>query len=120
MKLNLIDVTDETGRYRRADAEELAAFRDALDALGVPVVPPLLGRRRHRRRLRHAGRDRAAAAALLAGDAPHRRGSRSARRAGALSGGGAWPSSQTSCRPPSSLPVSAAKIRSASAGATLR
>jgi 23S rRNA (adenine2503-C2)-methyltransferase len=38
VKLNLIDVTDETGKYRRATGEELAAFRDALDALGVPVV----------------------------------------------------------------------------------
>jgi len=38
VKLNLIDVTDETGRYRRATAEELTAFRDALDELGVPVV----------------------------------------------------------------------------------
>ncbi len=38
VKLNLIDVTDETGRYRRATAEELGAFRDALAALGVPVV----------------------------------------------------------------------------------
>jgi 23S rRNA (adenine2503-C2)-methyltransferase len=38
VKLNLIDVTDETGRYRRAAPEELGAFRDALDALGVPVV----------------------------------------------------------------------------------
>jgi len=38
VKLNLIDVTDETGRYRRATPDELAAFRDALDALGIPVV----------------------------------------------------------------------------------
>jgi 23S rRNA (adenine2503-C2)-methyltransferase len=38
VKLNLIDVTDETGRYRPATPEELTAFRDALDALGVPVV----------------------------------------------------------------------------------
>jgi 23S rRNA (adenine2503-C2)-methyltransferase len=38
VKLNLIDVTDDSGRYRRATADELAAFRDALDALGVPVV----------------------------------------------------------------------------------
>jgi len=38
VKLNLIDVSDDSGRYRRATAEELAAFRDALDALGVPVV----------------------------------------------------------------------------------
>jgi len=37
-KLSLIDVTDETGRYQRATAEELGAFRDALTALGVPVV----------------------------------------------------------------------------------
>ena len=38
VKLNLIDVTDDTGRYRRATPEELGAFRDALAALGVPVV----------------------------------------------------------------------------------
>ncbi len=38
VKLNLIDVTDETGRYRPATPEELGAFRDALVALGVPVV----------------------------------------------------------------------------------
>jgi 23S rRNA (adenine2503-C2)-methyltransferase len=38
VKLNLIDVSDDTGRYRRATPEELGAFRDALAALGVPVV----------------------------------------------------------------------------------
>ena len=38
VKLNLIDVTDESGRYRRATEDELTAFRDALAALGVPVV----------------------------------------------------------------------------------
>lgn len=38
VKLNLIDVTDETGRYLPATPEELGAFRDALVALGVPVV----------------------------------------------------------------------------------
>jgi 23S rRNA (adenine2503-C2)-methyltransferase len=38
VKLNLIDVTDDTGRYRRATPEEPAAFRDALDELAVPVV----------------------------------------------------------------------------------
>src|SRR5262245_49965932 len=38
VKLNLIDVSDDSGRYRRATPEELAAFRDALDVLGVPVV----------------------------------------------------------------------------------
>jgi len=37
-KLSLIDVTDETGRYQRATDEELAAFRDALAALGIPVA----------------------------------------------------------------------------------
>jgi 23S rRNA (adenine2503-C2)-methyltransferase len=56
VKLNLIDVTDETGRYRRATAEELAAFRDALDALGVPVVRRYSG-----------GADIAAACGTLAG-----------------------------------------------------
>lgn len=39
VKVNLIDVSDETGRYQPPDAEELDAFRDALDReLGVPVV----------------------------------------------------------------------------------
>jgi 23S rRNA (adenine2503-C2)-methyltransferase len=38
VKLNLIDVTDDTGRYRPATPEELGVFRDALVALGVPVV----------------------------------------------------------------------------------
>jgi 23S rRNA (adenine2503-C2)-methyltransferase len=37
-KLNLIDVTDETGRYPRASEAELRSFRDALVALGIPVV----------------------------------------------------------------------------------
>jgi len=37
-KLNLIDVTDDTGRYQRATEEELRAFRDELAALGIPVV----------------------------------------------------------------------------------
>ncbi len=39
VKLNLIDVTDDTGRYRPATAEELRAFRDALaEGMDVPVV----------------------------------------------------------------------------------
>ena len=39
VKINLIDVTDETGRYRPPTPAELAAFRDTLDeALGAPVV----------------------------------------------------------------------------------
>ncbi|HEY4392989.1 MAG TPA: radical SAM protein [Polyangia bacterium] len=37
-KLNLIDVTDDTGRYARASEDELRAFRDELTALGIPVV----------------------------------------------------------------------------------
>ncbi|HEX8154795.1 MAG TPA: RNA methyltransferase, partial [Thermoanaerobaculia bacterium] len=39
LKLNLIDVNDarEDG-YRRASEEELAAFRDELRTLGIPVV----------------------------------------------------------------------------------
>ncbi|HVR63038.1 MAG TPA: radical SAM protein [Polyangia bacterium] len=38
VKINLIDVSDETGTYRPPTAAELAAFRDALMALGAPVV----------------------------------------------------------------------------------
>jgi 23S rRNA (adenine2503-C2)-methyltransferase len=39
VKVNLIDVSDDTGRYRPPTAEELAAFHQALDeALGAPVV----------------------------------------------------------------------------------
>jgi 23S rRNA (adenine2503-C2)-methyltransferase len=38
VKINLIDVSDETGRYRPPDADELASFRAALEALGAPVV----------------------------------------------------------------------------------
>ena len=57
VKVNLIDVTDETGRYHPPDAAELAAFRDALDqALGVPVVRRYSG-----------GKDIGAACGTLAG-----------------------------------------------------
>ena len=38
IKLNIIDVSDATGQYRPPTADELAAFRDALGALGAPVV----------------------------------------------------------------------------------
>jgi 23S rRNA (adenine2503-C2)-methyltransferase len=38
VKLNIIDVSDETGRYRAPTPDELARFRDALGALGAPVV----------------------------------------------------------------------------------
>jgi 23S rRNA (adenine2503-C2)-methyltransferase len=38
-KINLIDVTDETGQYQPPTEEELSVFRNALsEALGVPVV----------------------------------------------------------------------------------
>ena len=38
VKLNIIDVSDATGQYRAPTPEELGAFRDALGALGAPVV----------------------------------------------------------------------------------
>jgi 23S rRNA (adenine2503-C2)-methyltransferase len=39
VKINLIDVTDETGMYEAPSEAELSAFRAALtEALGVPVV----------------------------------------------------------------------------------
>jgi 23S rRNA (adenine2503-C2)-methyltransferase len=38
VKLNLIDVSDDTGKYQPPTADELSAFRDALTALGAPVV----------------------------------------------------------------------------------
>jgi 23S rRNA (adenine2503-C2)-methyltransferase len=55
VKLNLIDVVDETGRYRPPAPDELATFRDALDALGAPVVRRYSG-----------GKDIAAACGTLA------------------------------------------------------
>jgi len=55
VKLNLIDVVDETGQYRAPTPEELATFRDALDALGAPVVRRYSG-----------GKDIAAACGTLA------------------------------------------------------
>jgi len=38
VKLNVIDVSDETGRYRPPTADELGRFRDALGPLGIPIV----------------------------------------------------------------------------------
>jgi 23S rRNA (adenine2503-C2)-methyltransferase len=38
VKINLIDVSDDTGRYHPPTPDELATFRDALAALGAPVV----------------------------------------------------------------------------------
>lgn len=38
VKINLIDVSDDTGKYRPPTSDELAAFRDALMQLGAPVV----------------------------------------------------------------------------------
>jgi 23S rRNA (adenine2503-C2)-methyltransferase len=55
VKLNLIDVTDETGTYRPPTPDELAVFRDALDELGAPVVRRYSG-----------GKDIAAACGTLA------------------------------------------------------
>jgi 23S rRNA (adenine2503-C2)-methyltransferase len=55
VKVNLIDVVDETGKYRAPSPEELAVFRDALDALGAPVVRRYSG-----------GKDIAAACGTLA------------------------------------------------------
>jgi 23S rRNA (adenine2503-C2)-methyltransferase len=55
VKINLIDVSDETGKYRAPTPEELGTFRDALDALGAPVVRRYSG-----------GKDIAAACGTLA------------------------------------------------------
>ncbi len=55
VKINLIDVVDETGQYRPPTPDELAIFRDALDALGAPVVRRYSG-----------GKDIAAACGTLA------------------------------------------------------
>jgi 23S rRNA (adenine2503-C2)-methyltransferase len=38
LKLDLIDVTDPTGRYQPPSAEELSAFRDHLQVLGCPIA----------------------------------------------------------------------------------
>ena len=38
IKLDLIEVTDPTGRYQPPGPEELARFRDQLQILGAPVV----------------------------------------------------------------------------------
>jgi 23S rRNA (adenine2503-C2)-methyltransferase len=38
VRFNLIEVNDATGQYLPPSAEELAAFRDALQVLGQPVV----------------------------------------------------------------------------------
>jgi 23S rRNA (adenine2503-C2)-methyltransferase len=57
VKVNLIDVTDETGRYQPPAPAELAAFREALDqSLGAPVVRRYSG-----------GKDIGAACGTLAG-----------------------------------------------------
>jgi 23S rRNA (adenine2503-C2)-methyltransferase len=55
VKINLIDVVDDTGQYRPATPDELAIFRDALDDLGAPVVRRYSG-----------GKDIAAACGTLA------------------------------------------------------
>jgi 23S rRNA (adenine2503-C2)-methyltransferase len=55
VKINLIDVSDDTGRYRAPTEEELSTFRDALHELGAPVVRRYSG-----------GKDIAAACGTLA------------------------------------------------------
>jgi 23S rRNA (adenine2503-C2)-methyltransferase len=55
VKVNLIDVVDDTGQFRPPTPDELAVFRDALDALGAPVVRRYSG-----------GKDIAAACGTLA------------------------------------------------------
>ncbi len=57
VRLDLIDVTDATGRFRPPSAAEMASFRDALTRhVGQPVVRRYSGGKRHRRRLRDPGR----------------------------------------------------------------
>ena len=56
VRLDLIDVTDPTGRFRPPTPEELQAFRDALTPPRRPAGrPPLLGGQGHPGRLRDAG-----------------------------------------------------------------
>ena len=54
VKMDLIDVTDPTGKYRRPRAEELEALPRPLQTWRARGAA-LLGRQGHRRRLRHAG-----------------------------------------------------------------
>jgi len=58
IKLDLIEVTDPTGRYRPPGAEELARFRDHLQMVGAPVARRYSG-----------GKDIQAACGTLAGTA---------------------------------------------------
>jgi 23S rRNA (adenine2503-C2)-methyltransferase len=59
VRLDLIDVTDPSGRYHPPEAEELSAFRDALSRhVGQPVVRRYSG-----------GKDIQAACGSLAGGA---------------------------------------------------
>ena len=65
VRLDLIDVTDPTGRFRPPAADELRAFRDALIRyVGQPVVRRYSGGRDIQAALRHAGGDRAVIAAI--------------------------------------------------------
>ena len=38
VKIDLIDVTDPTGKYQPPDADELAAFRNHLQVLKAPIA----------------------------------------------------------------------------------
>ena len=56
VRLDLIDVTDPTGRFHPPDAEELPAVPRRPDAVRRPAGrPPILGREGHPGRLRDAG-----------------------------------------------------------------
>ena len=55
VRLDLIDVTDPTGRFHPPGDEELSAFRDALTRhVGQPVVRRYSGGKGHPGRLRDA------------------------------------------------------------------
>ena len=38
MKISLIDVSDDSGRYATPTEEEVGAFRDEMSRAGIPVV----------------------------------------------------------------------------------
>jgi 23S rRNA (adenine2503-C2)-methyltransferase len=58
VRFNIIEVNDASGQFQPPDAAELAAFRDALQALGQPIVRRYSG-----------GKDVLAGCGMLAGEA---------------------------------------------------
>ncbi|MES1208888.1 MAG: radical SAM protein [Pseudomonadota bacterium] len=73
VKINLIDVSDETGRYRAATPSELDGFRDALTReWGVPVVRRYSGGREIGAACGTLSASRQGGAVLADGDAPRR------------------------------------------------